>query len=98
MQALINAITQSVLTRFLANIFLFLLVLSALTVAGYEILSGQPINSLVQNLLLLAAGYAVTILGINHGSTMTPTAPLDASTAYINTSTITPPITAPTTL
>lgn len=89
MQALVNAVTQSVMTRFLANIFLFLLVISALGIAGYEIILNQPVNTIILSLLSIGAGNALAILGINHGSTLTPTS-LTTPATPITSSSATP--------
>jgi hypothetical protein len=68
-----HAVSQSLLTRFLANIFLFVLLIAAVTVVGYEILIGQQVNQLAYNLVFVGIGYAIHLLGINQGVTLTPT-------------------------
>lgn len=76
-----NAIIQSALTRTLANVFLFLLITAALVVVSIEILTGQTINGLAQNVLTIGAGYALTLAAINHGVTLQNVKLPDASPA-----------------
>lgn len=73
--ALSNATTQSVLTRFLANIFVFLVLVTALLAAGYEMLNNQPINPLLTSILATGVGYALHMLGLNQGVTLEPVTP-----------------------
>jgi hypothetical protein len=72
LKGLLNAVNQSVLTRTLANIFLFLLLIDALVIASYDIISGHPINTIILSLLSIGAGNALAVLGINHGVTLQP--------------------------
>lgn len=72
MNALNTAVSQSLMTRLLANIFAFLLLLAALAVVVYDILTGQLINQLAYNILFMGAGYALHLLGVNQGVTLTP--------------------------
>ncbi len=84
MNALNTAIAQSLLTRLLANIFVFLVLITALVVSAYDILTGQPINQLAYNVLFLGAGYALHLLGINQGVTLSPTTSTQTTTAEAN--------------
>lgn len=72
LDGLSKATTASVLTRFLANVFAFMLLASALAVGTVELLAGQPINSYVLLILGAGLGYVLNVLGINQGVTLQP--------------------------
>lgn len=65
--SLMKFLTNGGLTKFLAIVFLFLLAVSALVVAGVEVLQGMPINPYVISVLTVAAGSASTIVGVHVG-------------------------------
>jgi hypothetical protein len=67
-----NAMTASTLTRFLANIFVFLVLLAALAVAIWDLVNGRDIPLVVQGVLTTGLGYALHVLGVNHGVTLEP--------------------------
>lgn len=71
MDSINNAISASLLTRALANIFVFLGLCAALFVGMYEILSGQTPNPIIVSVLSTGLGYAIHLLGLNQGVTLT---------------------------
>jgi hypothetical protein len=60
-------ITSSAMTRLLANIFIFLVLVASLIVAAIEVMQGQPINPLIYATLSMGMVYAATILGMHSG-------------------------------
>lgn len=77
MDSFSNAVTQSVLTRTLANLFAFMLLISALTVCCIEVIAGQPINQYVSIVLGTGIGYSLHLLGLNQGVILTAKGPDD---------------------
>ena len=73
--ALSNATRQSTLTRFLANIFIFAVLMTALAAAGYQLLTNEPINPVLTSVLATGLGYALHMLGLNQGVTLEPVQP-----------------------
>lgn len=71
-EGLSNAVTASILTRLLANIFAFLVLCAALLVATWELISSQPINPFVATILGTGIGYVLHLLGLNQGVTLEP--------------------------
>lgn len=65
-------ITQSVLARGLAIVFLFVLLLAAVAVAGYDLVIGHPLPQLVSTVLGGGIGYALTVAGVNYGVLLQP--------------------------
>lgn len=65
-----SAITQSLLTRLLANIFLFLVLLSGLIIACVNVLQGQDINTYARAIVWAGVGYCLHLLGLNQGVTL----------------------------
>ncbi len=68
-------VTSSALTRLLANIFIFLVLLASLVVGAIEVMQSQPINPLIYATLSMGMVYAATILGMHSGviaSAVTP--------------------------
>ena len=72
MSSLTNAVTQSVLTRLLANIFAFLVLVSALGIAVYQFLTTGTTSPIIGTILGYGLGYAIHVLGINQGVTLEP--------------------------
>lgn len=72
MDSLKNAVTASVLTRLLANIFVFLFLCTSLIVAAIQILNGQQVSSIIMTVLGTGIGYALHVVGINQGVTLEP--------------------------
>lgn len=64
------AITQSILTRFLANVFLFLVLGSGLVIGVYEIMHGQAVNDYAKSIVWAGVGYSLHLLGLNQGVTL----------------------------
>jgi hypothetical protein len=62
-----NFINSSALTKLLANVFVFLVLVMALGIAGFDALTGQAINPYVSGLIFSGLGYAGTILGFHVG-------------------------------
>lgn len=58
-------VTSSALTRLLANIFIFLVVVASLVIACIEILQNQPIQPIVYIVVSSALTYATTIIGVH---------------------------------
>lgn len=95
MTGLINAVNQSVLTRFLANIFLFLVLVTALIVAvlqvtGHADVNLANINPMVLTVLGAGLGSSLQLLGLNVGVTLQPMVQAKAPTP---TPTDAPPLT-----
>ena len=65
---LIKFLTNGGLTKFLAIVFLFLLSVAALAVAGFEIVRGQPLNQYVSYIITAAAISSSTIVGVHVGT------------------------------
>ena len=70
MQGLNNAISQSLLTRFLANIFGFLFLTVCLGVGAYEVLSTGSVNPLILSILSTGLGFVLHALALNQGVTL----------------------------
>jgi len=64
-------VTSSVLTRALALFLLFAVMLAAIAIAAFDLMTGQAINGDVISILTLGLGYALTILGLNFGVRLT---------------------------
>ena len=60
-------VTSSAMTRLLANIFIFLVLVASLLVAAIEVMANQPINPLIYATLSMGMVYAATILGMHSG-------------------------------
>ena len=67
------------MTRLLANIFIFLVLVASLIVAAIEVMASQPINPLIYATLSMGMVYAATILGMHSGVVASGLTPLDAS-------------------
>src|SRR5579885_1535315 len=74
MDSLNAAVSQSLLTRFLANIFAFCVLMAALGLAVYDIVTGQALSPILTTVLGTGIGYALHLLGLNQGVTLSPTA------------------------
>lgn len=64
-------IKDSTLTRLLANIFLFTIIMGGAFVVGYEMFLGQAVNSWLLGMLGVAVGSSIKILGISAGIAFT---------------------------
>ena len=60
-------VTSSAMTRLLANVFIFLVLVASLLVAAIEVMANQPINPLIYATLSMGMVYAATILGMHSG-------------------------------
>lgn len=67
MTTLQEIVMNSTLTRFLANIFLFVLVIGSAGVAGIELVQGRTPDLFVVAILSTALGSSIKILGISAG-------------------------------
>lgn len=72
MDSLNAAVSQSLLTRLLANIFAFCVLMAALGLAVYDIVSGQALSPILTTVLGTGIGYALHLLGLNQGVTLSP--------------------------
>lgn len=72
MNGLYNAVNQSLLTRMLANLFVFIVLIAALGVACFELIAYHNIDNPVSMVLGTGLGYAINLLGINQGVTLQP--------------------------
>lgn len=72
MEAIKNATSASILTRFLANIFIFIFLLTAMTVAAVQIIQGHEVSPIILTVLGTGTGYALHVVGINQGVTLQP--------------------------
>lgn len=70
-----RAVTMSVLTRALAIIFAFCVLMAALGLAIFELAAGQPINPLLSTVLGTGMGYALHAIGLNQGLILEPSSP-----------------------
>lgn len=66
-----RAVQMSVLTRSLAIVFSFCVLMCALGVATYETITAQPLNPFVISILGTGVGYALHAMGLNQGLTLT---------------------------
>lgn len=67
-----NAVSASILTRALFNVFLFLVLVAALIIAFVDLLQGRAIPDLVQNVLWGGILAGASILGVNFGLPLQP--------------------------
>lgn len=74
-------IDSSALTRLLANVFMFAILLACIFAAVVEVLRGEQINPLVYTLLSLGATYSVTLLGAHVGGVLALTQPKQSSSS-----------------
>lgn len=65
-------ITSSALTRLLANLFMFIILVGAVLIGGYEVINNQPLNPIVVSISSGGIAYACTLLGV-HVGIMIPT-------------------------
>lgn len=72
MEGLSTVVTTSVLTRLLAALFLFSLLMGGVVVAIIDLVNSNAINPIVYNLLFVGAGFCLAVLGINFGVMLTP--------------------------
>lgn len=81
MDSLSNATQMSILTRFLANVFIFCVLMTALVAAGYELVTKQPIDPILTSVLATGIGYGLHMLGLNQGVTLEPVQPVAKQSA-----------------
>ena len=62
-----NFVNSSALTKLLANIFVFLVMIVALSIAGFDTLKNLPLNPYVSGIIGSGLMYAGTILGFHVG-------------------------------
>lgn len=62
-----DMVINSTLTRLLANIFLFVIVLGASGIVGYQIIQGLTPDIWLVGIVGTAIGSSIKILGINAG-------------------------------
>lgn len=67
-----DMVTKSILTRSLAAIFLFAVLLVALAVGGYDLFLNRDVPSVVSTLIGGGVVYSCVILGINLGIILQP--------------------------
>lgn len=72
MDSLANATQMSILTRFLANIFIFCVLMVSLVAAAYQLVTHQPIDPILTSILATGIGYGLHMLGLNQGVTLEP--------------------------
>ena len=60
-------VNSSALTKLLANVFVFLVLIAAIGIAVFDTLTGQPINPYVSTLIGGGLTYAVGVLGMHIG-------------------------------
>jgi hypothetical protein len=72
MEAIKNATSASILTRFLANVFIFMLMVAAMVVAAVQIIQGHDVSPIIMTVLGTGTGYALHVVGINQGVTLQP--------------------------
>lgn len=75
MDSLANATQMSILTRFLANIFIFCVLMTTLLAAGFQLINHQAIDPLLTSVLATGIGYSLHMLGLNQGVTLEPVTP-----------------------
>lgn len=66
--------TPEILLRYLAIIFLFLIVIGSCVLVGYEILVGKPLSPYAFTIIGSALGYALSASGVEHGANISATA------------------------
>lgn len=67
MKTLQDMVQNSTLTRFLAILFLFIIVTGSAFIVGYEFFTGQTPNTVLCTILGVAIGSSIKILGISAG-------------------------------
>lgn len=72
MEAINNAVTASILTRFLANLFIFMFLVASMIVAAVQIIQGHDVSPIIMTVLGTGIGYALHVVGINQGVTLQP--------------------------
>lgn len=61
-------VKDSTLTRLFANVFLFVLIVGAAFLAGYEIFRGQAVSAWLVGVLGTALGSSIKLLGMSAGA------------------------------
>lgn len=81
MDSLANAVQQSILTRLLANIFLFLMLVTVLVVGADQLIVTGTMNPLIASVLGTGIGIAAHAAGINQGVVLQP---MDGTTKNVD--------------
>lgn len=68
-----NMVTSSVLARALALFILFFVMILAICVGAYDLITARAIPDVVTTIAGAGLGYAVTMLGLNFGVMLSPT-------------------------
>lgn len=80
--------TPELLLRYLAIVFLFVVVMGATCVVGLEIIIGNPLSPYAFTIIGTALGYAMTIGGVLHGTTLSQNATNNAIQETSNMTTV----------
>lgn len=67
MNALERMVENSTLTRLLASIFLFVIIMGATGIVGYDLIIGRDIEHWLIGVIGVAIGSSIKILGISAG-------------------------------
>ena len=86
-------INSSALTKLLANLFVFLVLVAALGIAVFDTISSQPINPYVSTLIGGGLTYAIGVLGVHIGGVQALQAQQSSAET---TATVTAAVAAPT--
>jgi hypothetical protein len=70
-----DMVTQSVFARVLALIILALVMVAAIIIATYDLLSGISVPQIVTTIIGIGVGTAGTMVGINFGVVLQPAQP-----------------------
>lgn len=73
--------TSDTLLKYLAVVFLFIVMVGAFIIAGIEIVLNEPPNPYAISILGTGLGYAMTAAGVAHGSSIVANATANATNA-----------------
>jgi hypothetical protein len=79
-----SGINNGTLTKFLANIFVFLCAVGALCLFGYDVVTAQQTSSYVLTILGTSLGAAIKITGVDTGADVATNAITQASSTMVN--------------
>lgn len=65
-------VVSSALTRLLANIFIFLCLITCLFVGAYQVVAGQPISPICYTVISMGMSYSLMLLGVHTGIATIP--------------------------
>ena len=82
-----DMVTQSVFARALAIIVLALVMIAAIVVATFDLLTGRDINGTVTTILGIGIGTAGTMIGINFGIILQPLPAVNTSSVTASSNT-----------